>query len=337
MVIKTAVIFAAFLTPYFLMITGTVTSVPGIALCWLGMGFAMAGIGLCIMHDSVHGSYSKNKTLNKILGLSMNIIGANAYVWKVQHNVLHHSYTNIAHGDDDIVTPPILRFSPHQKRLGIHKFQHIYVWFFYSLSTIFWVTTKDFAQLKSYWVRGLIKDRKEFNLQLFNILLWKVIYYAYIMVIPLMLVDIHWGYMVGMFIGMHMIAGLALALIFQPAHVISTAEFVNQESDEIQQNWAVHQLLTTTNFAQNNKVFTWLVGGLNYQVEHHLFPNICHIHFHNISPIVQETAKEFGIPYFTKKTYWAALKDHVKTLKRLGHEDHPAPERPKYKRVLEAA
>ena len=322
MVVKSTVMIMLYFVPFALMLTGIIT-LPWLAfLLWGIMGVGMAGIGTCIMHDALHGGYSKNKKVNDFLGLSMNFIGGNAGVWKMQHNVLHHSYTNIAHADDDIKTPIFLRFSSHQKRIWIHRFQYLYVWFFYSISTIFWVTTKDFVQIFRYKKRGLVKNNQELIKSILNIFIWKLVYYAYVLILPILLLPFSPGLIILMFISMHLVSGFLLSIVFQPAHVVPTTSFLeSQDSDKIETNWTVHQLLTTSNFAPNNKLLSWFIGGLNFQVEHHLFPNICHIHYPKLSKIVQETTSEFGNPYHYEKSYRTALKSHVKMLQMLGTQD----------------
>ena len=110
-----------------------------------------------------------------------------------------------------------------------------------------------------------------------------------------------------------------LAVIFQPAHVMEDTEFpVSEDGKTVQENWTIHQLKTTCNLASKSRFFSWFVGGLNYQIEHHLFPNICHVHYRKLSPIVMETAKEFEIPYHTMTTFSEALVRHGRMLYKLG-------------------
>ena len=114
-------------------------------------------------------------------------------------------------------------------------------------------------------------------------------------------------------------AGIILALVFQPAHVVMETEFPEPDNEgSLEDNWAIHQFKTTSNFAPNNKVLGWYMGGLNYQVEHHLFPTICHIHYPAISKIVKATAEEYGVPYYSQKTFASAVKSHFQLLMRLG-------------------
>lgn len=321
MYIKTVFMFSMYLTPYFLITLGVFESKIVWLLLSVLMGLGMAGIGLSVMHDANHGSYSKNVKFNKFLGyLSMNIVGGYSLNWRIQHNVIHHTYTNIHNHDEDIAPPGFMRFEPHAEKKKIHKLQFLYAWFFYCLMTIMWSTTKDFNQLIRYNKMGYLKTANAtFGRELFVLILSKLAYYTF-MILPYFLVKemtfLNWltGFLV-----IHAIASLCLAMIFQPAHVVEETQFpLPDEKNSLEDHWAIHQLKTTMNFATRNPVLTWLVGGLNHQVEHHLFPSICHIHYPKLSKIVKETANEFNIPYNSTKTFAGALWSHEKMLWKLG-------------------
>lgn len=323
MVIKTIFMMSLYFVPYIVMMAGLVTSPAAILVMWMLMGFGMAGIGLSIMHDANHGAYSKNKLINDIVGYSINLVGGIAATWKVQHNVLHHTYTNV-HGLDEDIAPggdlQVMRFSPNEPRSKVHRFQHIYAWFLYGLMSLTWVTNKDFAQLLRYEKMGLMKiPGRTFKGIMIEAIAWKVMYYIYILVLPIIFLPVAWWIVVIGFLSLHFICGFVLAIIFQPAHVSPETEFPVPDKDgNLENNWAIHQVLTTTNFAPKSKIFSWFVGGLNFQVEHHLFPNICHVHYKKISSIVKATTKEFGLPYHSAPTFMQAIWQHGKMLKTLG-------------------
>jgi linoleoyl-CoA desaturase len=284
------------------------------------MGFGTAGIGLSIMHDANHGSYSKKKWINNLLGFSLNLIGGHSFNWRVQHNVLHHTYTNIHEVDEDISPRGVIRMCPESIWRPIHKYQHFYAWFLYGLLTFIWILFKDFVRLVRYQKDGLVKKQKASLLQEWIILIiTKTVYITYMFLLPLLVTPFSfWQIFLGFFV-MHYIAGFILAIIFQPAHVIEgTAYPMPDETGNLENNWAIHQMLTTTNFGHREKLFSWYVGGLNYQVEHHLFPNICHVHYRQIAPIVEKTAKEFGVPYKSQDTFLRAIAAHARLLKELG-------------------
>jgi len=322
MKIKTVFMFSLYLIPYFLIVTSTVTNMGMLIGMALLMGFGMAGIGLSVMHDANHGAYSKKPWVNTLVGYSLNLVGANVFNWKMQHNVLHHSYTNVHEEDEDISPRGALRLSPLSKWTWIHRYQFIYAWFLYGLMTIVWMVAKDFVRLVRYQKNGMVKKhdaniKKEWAI----LIATKIFYVSYIFVIPLLVTSLTWWQiLIGIFI-MHYLTGFILAIIFQPAHVIEgTAYPALSEDRTLENNWAVHQLLTTTNFGNGSRWFSWYVGGLNFQIEHHLFPNICHVHYRKIASIVKETTQEFGLPYKNVKTFMGALAGHARLLKQLGRQ-----------------
>lgn len=289
-------------------------------LSYVVMGISMSGIGFCIMHDAIHGSYSEKPWLNTIMSHTISIIGGNRVSWKIQHNVLHHTYTNVHGHDEDIENKPILRLSPDGKLLWIHRFQHYYAILLYGLSTVSWATTKDVKQIRDYDKSGLLsKVGAKKSTVMTEIFLSKMVYYIMFFVIPFTLGNLPWyAYLAGFF-AMHFMAGVITTVVFQLAHVVEHTDFFQpDDANELENSWAVHQLMTTANFAKRNRFVNWFVGGLNFQIEHHLFTNISHVHYTEIAPIVKQTALEFGIPYYEFDTFNQAVASHWKTLKMLG-------------------
>lgn len=288
-------------------------------LCAL-LGYTLACVGFSVMHDANHGSYSTNSTLNDALGLTLNAMGASSYFWKQKHNIIHHTYTNVDGVDDDIAKSPIIRQCETQKWVPAHKVQHLYLPFVYSLSPIFWVFIMDFTK---YFSRK-IYTTEAWKMSLKNhLIFWatKVYYVAVYIVIPIMV----WGWQ-GWLLGymvMNMVMGLTLSMVFQLAHVVENTEFEHIPLDEtkhIDTAWAEFQIKTTANFAMNNKVISWFVGGLNFQVEHHLFPKVSHIHYPALSKIVQQKCREFNLPYNHYPTLFSALASHFRVMKQLGQK-----------------
>jgi linoleoyl-CoA desaturase len=320
MVLKTVCMFALYFVPYALIISGLVASPLLLVIMVVIMSLGLGGIGLSVMHDANHGAYSGKSWINDLIGYSLNLVGANAFNWKMQHNVLHHTYTNVHEEDEDISPRGVLRMTPHSEWKFIHKFQHIYAWFLYGLMTIMWMVVKDFARLIKYQKNGMVKKHKANIVKEWIILIaTKLVYVGYIFVIPLVFTSLPWWQILTGILVMHYIAGFMLAIIFQPAHVIDGTEFpLPNDDNALENNWAVHQLLTTTNFGNKSRWFSWYVGGLNFQIEHHLFPNVCHVHYRKISGIVKQTAQEFGLPYKSAKTFLGALMGHARLLKQLG-------------------
>jgi linoleoyl-CoA desaturase len=323
MVLKTVIMMTLFLTPLIVLSTGVISSTPLLFSLYILSGLGMAGIGMGVMHDAIHGSYSKNKNINTLLGYTFNLIGANATVWRIQHNVLHHTFTNIDHADDDLNAPFFLRFSPNAKHYAVHKYQHIYIWFFYGLATISWITTKDFVRLKRYKDMGLLNKKNQYKKALLSMSAWKLFYYCYALALPMIMLPFAWWVVLLAFLSMHFVTGILVSVVFQIAHIMPTNTFpLPDDQGEMNNNWYGHQFATTTNFAPKSTVLFWLIGGLNHQVEHHVLPDVCHVHYKNLTTIVSETAKEYGMPYNVKKSMLQAIIDHTKMLRLLGEKQN---------------
>jgi len=318
MVLKTAVMLSFYIVPFIILLTIPMPAWIGLLLVIL-MGIGVAGIGMGIMHDAVHGSYSRKQWINNLLGGTMYLLGNNVFNWKMQHNILHHTHTNINGVDEDIESRGPLRLSEHARLRKIHRYQYIHAFLFYGLMT-FSKLTKDFIQLAKYNKSGItrkygVNPTFEFAKMVVN----KLIYVFVIIGLPMLLADFKWWQiLIGFFI-MHWTTGCILSTIFQMAHVVEGAEQpMPNENGVIENDWAIHQLKTTSDFARNNLFLNWYIGGLNFQIEHHLFPNICHIHYRKISPIVEQTAHEFGLVYNLKPTFFNAFASHIRRLKELG-------------------
>jgi len=315
---KTVFMFSLLLVPVILIFT---LSLPVWAQI-LGMiitGVGMAGVGMNVMHDANHESFSSKKWVNKLMGSSIYILAGNDYNWKVQHNVLHHTYTNIQGHDEDIDAGRIIRFSKHTKWLKIHKYQKYYSFFLYGLLTINWAITTDFKQSYHYLKRKLSYGKFPNPVtQWTKLVIGKILYYAIWIVLPLILGFAWYQVLIGFFI-MHYTAGIILSVVFQLAHVMPNTEMPTPDADGNMKNtWAIHQLYTTSNFAPKSWLVEFFTGGLNRQVEHHLFAHISHIHYKKLAKIVKNTAQEYSLPYNEYHSMWKAVMEHYKQLNVLG-------------------
>jgi linoleoyl-CoA desaturase len=322
MVFKTIVMLSLYFVPYALIWTQGFGYL-GMWLCSCVMGLGLAGIGMSVMHDANHDAYSANPAINKLLAFSLTIVGGNNRNWRTQHNVLHHTYTNIYEHDRDIDNKVIMRFSPAGKHKGIQRFQVVYVFFFYAIMSLYWTTAKDFVQYVQFNKGGQHRDSgKQKFLTLIGLIFWKAIYFTYIFVLPMMFLNLSFVQILIGFLTLHTIAGLILSIVFQLAHVVEDTQFpMPDDKGNIHNEWAIHQLETTADFARNNWLVTFYVGGLNYQAIHHLFPRICHVHYPDIAPIVAETAKEFGVPYLYNETLTSAFMSHMRLIRQLGRDE----------------
>lgn len=318
MVFKTVFFISLMLLLYILIIAGFMPLYVQLVLAIL-LGMTMAFVGFNVCHDALHGAYSSNKKTNKRLGFIFNLIGANAYVWNLTHNIVHHSYTNIAGHDEDIeIAPGLIRISETDKLNKLQRYQHIYAFFLYGLTTISWFFRKDYLKFFQKNI-GKSHQNKHPKIEYFNLFFYKILYYSLFIVIPLLVMDLTWWQFLIGYLAMNVAEGLVLGLVFQLAHVVENTEVrYPNESNTIEEAWAAHQMRTTANFASKSKLASFLCGGLNFQVEHHLFPKICHIHYRKISRIVKETAFEYNLPYNENKTFFSALRSHYFFLKKLG-------------------
>ncbi|HWB62596.1 MAG TPA: acyl-CoA desaturase [Chitinophagales bacterium] len=322
MVIKTLVMFGLYFIPYFLIVSG---KLPLWAM-WLGtavMGLGLAGIGMSVMHDANHGAYSKKRWLNRLLGYSLDIVGGNSDNWRIQHNQQHHTFTNIHGHDYDIRERMRLRFTPAIDHKPVHRFMMLYVFVLYALQTFFWVLLKDFANFFQYVNENKDGLSAAARVKRFmGMLVAKLFYVFYLLVVPVLVLHLAWWQILIGFLTLHVVAGFILTVVFQLAHVVENTWFPEPDMDgNVEEEWAIHQMRTTVNFAPKSRLITFYVGGLNYQVEHHLFQRICHVHYPAIAPIVKQTAEEFGVPYLSNETFGAAFASHVRLLKKLSFNE----------------
>lgn len=295
---------------------------PNAYFLWMFMGFIIALVTTNIGHDVIHGAYTHNKTAKFWLEMTFNLNGASAYMWKAMHNIAHHTYTNIHGHDEDISPVPVLRLSPDADHKPIHRFQHIYAFFFYFLGTFTWVFIKDYVKFFQNSV-GNYSGKKHPTKEYFFLFFYKFLYYTLFIVLPIYLTPQAWYYTFGGFVLMHLVSGFYLAIVFMLAHAVEQVHFPKPASTGVIENdWFIHQLATTANFATDSKLAAILTGGLNQQVEHHLFPGICSIHYQPLSKIVRQTAEEYHIPYYDNPSFLSALTSHVKFLRKIGNEVH---------------
>jgi linoleoyl-CoA desaturase len=281
------------------------------------LGLSTAGIGFNIMHDGGHGSFSKNKTLNNMAAFSVNFVGASAIMWNMKHNIIHHTYTNIDGVDDDIEIKPYLRMCRTQPLRPLHKFQHYYFWFLYTFLHILWIFLSDYQKYFSGKI-GIIPIKKMSFREHVTFWVAKIAYIILYMAIPIYLLGFS-KWFIG-FLITSMVTGFVISIVFQLAHTVEETEFpvIDENTHHIENEWAIHQIHTTANFATKSKLVSWLVGGLNFQVEHHLFPKISHIHYPAINNIVKQTCNDYGLHYLENPSLAKAIISHVHHLKRMG-------------------
>lgn len=286
-------------------------------LAAVSLGFSMSAVGFNVQHDASHQAYSRRRWVNSLMAMTLDVLGGSSYFWKRTHNLVHHSFTNITGHDGDIDLGALGRLSPHQPRYWYHRWQHLYLWFLYGFLPVKWQFVDD--------TLGLVKGRighyqylRPTGRDLAVLLGGKLLFLTLAFGIPLYFHP--WYAVLGFYFLTSFAQGLLLSVVFQLAHCLEEAEFPmpQETTGRIEHDWAVHQVETTVDCARDNRLLSWFVGGLNFQVEHHLFPQICHIHYPAISRVVEETCGEFGLRYRCNETILGAIRSHYRWLQRLG-------------------
>ena len=326
MYLKSVVILGVYLVPFIMLLTRSVSPWAALGLAVI-MGIGEAGVGMSIMHDGVHHAYSSKKWVNNLASSTMFLLGSNIFNWKIQHNIKHHSFTNIYNFDPDISNLKIIRLCQYGPLKKYHRYQHFYAFPLYGLMT-FARLFGEIGVLLEYNKKGITQEQNvNPTWQLVKLIVIKVIYFAVIIGLPLYFTDFSfWQILVG-FVAMHITAGMIMSTVFQMAHVVEgTDQILVEEDQQIKNDWLVHQLRTTSDFGRKNGLFSWYIGGLDYQIEHHLFQNICHVHYPAIADIIKKTSEEYGFTYNLKPNVFSALASHFRRLKELGNvEKPPAP------------
>jgi len=315
---KTVTLILAAITLYTGLLLFPIATLPRIAASLL-LGFVLASIGFNVMHDANHGSYSSRKWVNRVLGLTLNALGGNDFIWKQKHNIIHHTYTNIDGVDDDIAKSPFIRMCSTQRWVPAHRVQHLYTPVLYALSSIIWILFQDFHK---YFKRKIVNTPLSKMSAADHFIFWasKILYLVFYIVVPIAVTG--WQSWLVFFLGMHIGLGFTLSIVFQLAHVVEETDFdvASVDAKQIENEWAIHQVRTTANFSPDSPILSWFVGGLNYQIEHHLFPRISHVHYPALSKLVQAECAAFNLPYNSLPSLRTAVNSHFRLIKTLGKQ-----------------
>ena len=323
MYFKTATILTWFVAAYVLLVF-VFTSWWIVLPLAVVLGVAMAAIGFNIQHDAGHKAYSERGWVNKVMALTMDLVGGSSYLWDWKHNTLHHTYPNLDGYDDDINIGFLGRLSPQQPRFRFHRLQGIYLWLLYGFLAIKWHLFDDFYNIATGRI-GAHKIRRPRGKDLVVFIAGKVVFFSLAFVIPMLLHPV-WA-VLAVYAVAAFVSGVVLSIVFQLAHCVLEADFPvplaaqaanGHPGVQVQTEWAVHQVQTTVNFARGNRVMSWFLGGLNYQIEHHLFHKISHVHYPALSKVVEEACREFGVRYAAHRTFLGALASHFRFLVLMG-------------------
>jgi linoleoyl-CoA desaturase len=323
MYLKSVVILGIYLVPFVILLTNSVTPWTALVLAVI-MGIGEAGVGMSIMHDGVHRAYSSKKWVNDLASSTMFLLGSNIFNWKIQHNIKHHTFTNIFNYDPDISNLKIIRLCQYGPLKKYHRYQQFYAFPLYGLMT-FARLFGEIGVLREYNRKGITREHNvNPTWQMVKLIVIKILYFAIIIGLPLYFTDFtFWQILIG-FIALHVTAGMIMSTVFQMAHVVEgTDQLLVDKDEQIKNDWLVHQLRTTSDFGRKNGLFSWYIGGLDFQIEHHIFQNICHIHYPAIANIIKTTAEEYGFTYNLKPNVFSALASHFRRLRELGNEIKP--------------
>jgi linoleoyl-CoA desaturase len=319
MYLKIGIILSWFLTSYVLLVFVATTWWQALPLA-LSLGLAMAGIGFNLGHDGGHGSISRSSFVNGLMARMFDFLGGSSYIWHFKHNIFHHSYPNIIGADEDIDSEPLARLSPHQPYRWFYRFQHVYMWLLFGFLPVKWQFYDDFKCIARSRIAKNSFPRPH-GRQLVGLVIGKLVFLTWAVAIPLLLHP--FGPFLLFFAVTSLTLGVTMSVVFQLAHATEQASFplVAEADPRCENEWAVHQVLTTVDFARGNPVLDWYLGGLNYQIEHHLFPQVTHIHYPAIAGIVEATCGEHGIRYFAHDGLLSALAGHYRWLVRMGRPE----------------
>ncbi len=313
---KSAIIIGWWLASYVLFLSAASSWLAVVGLA-VSCGLAMAGLGMSVQHDGGHRAYSANPKLNRAAACWLDLMGSSSYIWNVKHNVLHHTYPNVVGADDDIDIGALARMAPDSPRRGFHRWQHLYMWPLYGFISIKWHWIDDFRQL----MQGRVGDTKfppPRGKELLIFVAGKLLFFGWALLLPLWIMPL--GYAIALYLVSQMVQGLTLAATFQLAHCVEEAEYLSvpEQGERVDVDFARLQLSATVDFATDNRLLTWYMGGLNFQAVHHLFPRVCHVHYPAILRIVAEVCGEHEVPYAAAPSLGHALRSHYRWLRSLG-------------------
>ena len=316
MYLKTAIVLGWFATSYMLLVFFATAWWLAVLLA-VSLALSMAAIGFNIQHDGSHGAYSERPSINKLMALTLDLLGGSSFGWACKHNIVHHTYANITGHDDDIEIGIFGRLSPHQRWLSFHRWQHIYLWVLYGFVAIKWQLYDDFRDVVIGRFGGHRHPRPK-GWDLLAFIGGKVLFFSLAIGIPLLVHPV--SIVLAFYVAIAFVQGLALSLVFQLPHCVENAAFPMPQADtgRMAAPWAVHQVQTTVDYGRGNRLLSWFVGGLNFQIEHHLFPRICHLHYPALAPLVEQTCQEFGVHYQANETFRSALASHFRWLRKMG-------------------
>jgi len=296
-------------------------SIPVLYGCYFFMGILIVLNFLNLIHDAVHGAIFQSKIANKICIHFFDLLGANSYMWKLRHVRFHHNYPNVNGWDTDIEQSPLARIYPTGSFSKLHKYQHIYLPFLYPFYLPNWLLVRDFKDFfkKDNIIHKLIQIPRIEYVKLF---VFKLFFFFYMIVIPKLVLSITWFQMVAAFIILLFTASIFSLIVLLSPHANVENIFPEPDSkNNLPFGWMMHILQTTNDVTHDNFFTRFFMGCFNFHVIHHLFPNVSHVYYPEITREFEKFAMANKLPY---KSYPLAtsLKNHYSLLKQNRMEEN---------------
>jgi linoleoyl-CoA desaturase len=278
------------------------------------MGLLIVSIFLNIIHDAVHRTIFKNEKLNEAYVYLFDLMGANSFIWRLRHIRFHHNYPNVNGWDTDIEQSSLARVFPSGPFSRMHKYQHIYLPILYPFYLANWLLIRDFKDFfnEKKTVRKLVDIPRTEYVKLF---VFKAIFLSYIIVLPKILLGISWLMALVGFSILLFTASIASLMVLLSPHVNTESSFpLPNKENRFEHSWMMHMLMTTNDVAHDNWFTRFFMGCFNYHVVHHLFPNVNHAYYPEITVLLKQKAKEYNLPY-REYPLLTSLRNHYRLLK----------------------
>jgi linoleoyl-CoA desaturase len=287
------------------------------ALAASSLGLAMAGIGFNVQHDGGHQAFSQRRAVNRLAAFGLDLLGGSSWIWHWKHDVFHHTHPNVVGLDVDIDIQPFVRLAPAQRRRPWHRFQRLYTWLLYALLAVKWHFVDDFRDVATGHI-GRQRFPRPRGLELALFVAGKLLFFTWAFVVPSLFHPV-WKVALGYLVA-SVFLSLSLAITFQAAHCVEEADFPPSPEGV---DWAEHQLRSSVDFGASDSRWTSILGGLNFQAVHHLFPRLSHLELPAVAGVVRAVCARHGVAYRVLPGFGAAIASHARWLRRMAAS--PAP------------
>jgi linoleoyl-CoA desaturase len=260
------------------------------------LGFFLFLGGTHVLHEGTHGNLSRRPAINRGFVMLYEWIACfSADQYRLRHLSLHHAQPNVGQLDNDLHAKDLLRFSPAFPHRPYHRFQFIYAPLLYSLGIIQIAWIEDFKRLLTSRLAG--HPHAPWRLRdIVRQVSAKLTHFAVFIGIPLTLYPT--GSVLLAYLYVYLIGSLGIALIFQVTHVNTMVEFPSVDKTHLlKKDWYEHQIATAINYAPESQLALFLTGGVNLQIEHHLFPDIPANRYAEVGEKVKEITEKYGQNY----------------------------------------